>query len=154
MKNDKEQPMSVQEFSEELFDKYGYYIDDNLSAMEMVTGCIVVMQNDFMSACTDVANWQASQHSYTEKKFTQDDFQIIKAALNNTSFVDEEHNFIKEGIYSKIANQNKGEFKPTYTQEQMIAFGEDVLKEASKEASSLISKEQILSIDISKLLNK
>lgn len=46
----------IQEISEELFDKYGYYVDDNLSAMEMITGRSVVLQNDFMLACKDVEN--------------------------------------------------------------------------------------------------
>lgn len=43
---------------------------------------------------------------------------------------------------------------PTYTQEQMLAFGEAVLKEANLIAGSLVNREVNLLIDISKLLNK
>lgn len=112
MKEENKTQMGIEEFSEELFDKYGYYIDDNLSGMEMVAGRNVVLQNDFMSACKELKDWQS---------------------------------------------QN------TYTQEQMIAFGEAVKRECLNEVTATqvklgqpcqVNEQSILSINISKLLNK
>lgn len=119
--------------------------------------------NKVCAELTELRN--ASQHIYTEQKISGNwdedkghengNYNCVCCKCGNT-FIGH-----KRRVVCKICHT-----PPTYTQEQMIAFGERVLKEAAEQAKQIwdhnnywgskpiINKQSILSIDISKLLNK
>lgn len=59
---------SAEAQAEELFDKYGYYVDDSHSSVDFVVGRSVVMQNDFKSACLEIATSLQSRIAELEKQ--------------------------------------------------------------------------------------
>lgn len=92
------------------------------------------------------ANWQKG-HSYTEQ---------APKSINDRLL----HHITDEELLTAMENYHRAQ--STYTQEQMLAFGEAVLKSAATIAEnnsladkySWVCKGDILNIDISKLLKK